>query len=299
MPNGNSVNGSAPCPWEFRVAAGDLTRPSWADPVDVCFVIQPFDKGLYDDRYDDVYAKAIEDAGLRPYRVDRDPAASVPIDRIASQIRDAAVCFADISEDNPNVWFELGLVIASNKEVVLVCSAKRTKFPFDVQHRHIIRYETESPRNFEDLRADIAERLRAARKIVRGREMIEDLSPVKATAGLSAHEQVMLVVIAQRMDSPEGRVPYYSVRQDMQASGFNDIALALSARSLSKRRYVETSMDSDRNGETYALYTVTELGFDWLEHNQDKLELRRPDVLPSEPRSPTVFGDTELDDLPF
>ena len=36
-----------------------------------CFVIQPFDQGPFDKRYDDVFAPAICDAGLEPYRVDR------------------------------------------------------------------------------------------------------------------------------------------------------------------------------------------------------------------------------------
>jgi hypothetical protein len=38
-----------------------------------CFVIQPFDSGKYDKRYADVYRPAIVDAGLEPYRVDKDP----------------------------------------------------------------------------------------------------------------------------------------------------------------------------------------------------------------------------------
>jgi hypothetical protein len=280
----------------------DEDGPTWMRDVspEVCFVIQPFDKGPYDDRYEDVYKEAIEAAGLRPYRVDRDPSATIPIDRIASQIRDAVVCFADISEDNPNVWFELGLAIASRKEVVLACSGKRARFPFDIQHRHVIKYETESPRDFEALRSEITERLRAARKLYLSQETIEDLSPVKSTAGLSAHEQVMLVVIAQRMDSPDSTVTSYFVRQDMQSAGFNDIAMALSARSLRRRDFVATTTDSDQNGEPYAVYRVTDVGFDWLEQNQDKLELRRPSAGESDSQlGPGIDTDTDIDDLPF
>jgi hypothetical protein len=35
-----------------------------------CFVIQPFDLGKYDEHYRDIFAPAITDAELRPYRVD-------------------------------------------------------------------------------------------------------------------------------------------------------------------------------------------------------------------------------------
>ena len=73
-----------------------------------CFVIQPFDSGKFDKRYDDVYAPAIVDAGIEPYRVDKDPGVDVPIDAIEQGIRDSLVCLADITTDNPNVWYELG-----------------------------------------------------------------------------------------------------------------------------------------------------------------------------------------------
>ena len=72
-----------------------------------CFMIQPFDGGQrYDKRYEDVFEPAIRDAGLEPYRVDRDPSVSVPIENIERDIKTSAVCLAEISTDNPNVWFE-------------------------------------------------------------------------------------------------------------------------------------------------------------------------------------------------
>jgi hypothetical protein len=74
----------------------------------ICFVIQPFDGGPFDKRYEDIFVPAIEAAGLEPYRVDRDPAAMIPIDDIQVGIRKADACLADISSPNPNVWFGLG-----------------------------------------------------------------------------------------------------------------------------------------------------------------------------------------------
>ncbi len=83
-----------------------------------CFVIQPFDDGgKFDKRYKDVFDPAIREAGLEPYRVDNDPAVSVPIDNIQDGIRRASACLADITENNPNVWFELGYALSSDKEI--------------------------------------------------------------------------------------------------------------------------------------------------------------------------------------
>jgi hypothetical protein len=90
-----------------------------------CFVIQPFDAGPFDKRFDDVCAPAVRAAGLEPYRVDRDPATRIPIDDIESGVRNSQLCLADITIDNPNVWFERGFAIAVPREVVLVCADQR------------------------------------------------------------------------------------------------------------------------------------------------------------------------------
>src|SRR5438270_78974 len=116
-----------------------------------CFVIQPFDKGPFDKRYHDVFVPAIRTAGLEPYRVDLDPAVSIPIDEIERKINDADCCLADISIDNPNVWYEVGFAKACGKEIVLVCESRTTSFPFDVRHRNILTYTTHSPSDFTKL----------------------------------------------------------------------------------------------------------------------------------------------------
>lgn len=110
-----------------------------------CFVIQPFDGGKFDKRFDDVFAPAITAAGLEPYRVDRDPSVIVPITEIHHGIATASACLADITTDNPNVWFELGVAVASQRMAVVVCAKDRpSRPPFDVQHLNIINYDTDS-----------------------------------------------------------------------------------------------------------------------------------------------------------
>lgn len=131
--------------------------------MSLCFVIQPFDNGCFDKRYEDVFAPAIQAAGFEPYRVDRDPAAAIPIENIEEGIRRADACLADISTNNPNVWFELGFAIAVSKPVILVCEHQPDRrFPFDVQHRSIILYKTESARDFDSLKTRIIQRIKAA-----------------------------------------------------------------------------------------------------------------------------------------
>lgn len=52
-----------------------------------CFVMQPFDGGTFDKRYEDIFAPAIIKAGLEPYRVDRDPESIIPIQDIENGIK--------------------------------------------------------------------------------------------------------------------------------------------------------------------------------------------------------------------
>src|SRR4051812_15190669 len=99
-----------------------------------CCVFQPFDKGPFDRRFGDTLAPAITEAGLEPYRVDKDPSSTIPIDTLHDEIRSATVCLADISNQNPNVMYELGFAIASGRDVVLLSVVGAPKFPFDIQH---------------------------------------------------------------------------------------------------------------------------------------------------------------------
>lgn len=129
-------------------ARRDAEKPvCYLTDMPVCFVIQPFDSGKFDKRFDDVYKPAIEAAGLEAYRVDRDPGVEVPIDGIEDGIRTATICLADITTDNPNVWYELGFAYDAGRPVVMVCSKERPdkRYPFDIQHRTIIPYGADSP----------------------------------------------------------------------------------------------------------------------------------------------------------
>lgn len=118
---------------------------------DLCFVIQPFDEGKFDKRYKDVIQPVVKRAGLECYRVDEDPTVLVPIDYIEKKIKDSCLCIADITEDNPNIWFEVGYAMACKKTIILTCSDERkSKYPFDIQHHRILKYKTESLTDYEN-----------------------------------------------------------------------------------------------------------------------------------------------------
>ena len=254
-----------------------------------CFVIQPFDHGKFDKRYDDVLAPAIKNAELEPYRVDRGHSVSIPIDEIQKGIEASRACLADISTDNPNVWFELGYAIATRREVVLICSNERTsRFPFDVQHRNIIQYSTDSSRDFTELGQSITSRLRALLTKEMQIEEISRMSSVATVEGLEQHEIATLVAVAQQIDGPSGGVTNPLIRQDLEKAGFTQIACTLGLKRLldMKMLYYDEEGDYDN---PYIVYRLTSNGMQWLLNNQNKLKLKR------EP-PPSHHTDT---DLPF
>jgi hypothetical protein len=240
-----------------------------------CFVIQPFDKGPFDKRYNDVLAPAVREAELEPYRVDYDPHVSIPIEDIEKGIRNAAACLVDISVDNPNVWFELGYAIAAGKDLCLICSEQQKPFPFDVQHRKIIRYKVESSSDFSKLGTDITERLKAILKEQKTLQATAAISPTTQTEGLLPHEMAALVAIMKNRYLGENGVSIWSISQDMVAAGFTDIATSFAIENLVRKELVVTEVVTDVTAEPYTEVSLTNKGLDWLMANQDKIILRQ------------------------
>jgi len=258
--------------------------------MSTCFVIQPFDKGNYDKRFKDVFEPGILKAGLTPYRVDNDPSVRVPIEDIERGIRESAIVFAEITEDNPNVWYELGYAFACGKDVVMVCAEdKRGKFPFDIQHRLIITYKTGSKSDFELLEEGITTKIKA---LVQTSKQVMTLSvtPVVETEGLKSHEIAILIILMENQITAEDVVSMHYLKDLMNKAGYTDLATSVGSRTLLKKKLIATQRASDWHGENeFTEVFLTEAGERWVLDNQDQLQFRKEDKVSSEP----------VDDLPF
>jgi hypothetical protein len=264
-----------------------------------CFVMQPFDGGMYDSLYEQVFAPAIRDAKLVPYRVDNDPSASIPIETIEQEIAKSLACFAEISENNPNVWFELGYAIACDKPLCLVSSDARAKFPFDVQHRKIIRYPAHSlPKDYEALKKAITERLVAVVEKQESRlqnaESASALAVVPQTEGLAPHELLAMTLIFEDHYS-DGTSPW-NLSEKMNKSGFKKVVSNLAATGLINKGFVETRHVENRDGDWDAFF-VTDKGTGWLLANQGKLNLKLRTAAAADDFA--ASAEISDDDIPF
>ncbi len=241
--------------------------------MEKCFVIQPFDNGEFDKRFDEVIDPAISELDLEAYRVDRDPKTKILYQDIQDGIKNSLLSLADISTDNPNVWFELGYALARGKEVVMICVETRDKFPFDIQHRHIIRYKTGSPSDFNELKNQIIERIKASIARIDRSRTIEDISIAKVTEEFSPHEITTLAIIIAESLDPEGPSGY-QIANEMEKAGFNKVATILSLKSLKIKGFIREQDEVDFNGNNYIVYQLSEKGEAWALQNQNKLNLK-------------------------
>jgi hypothetical protein len=239
-------------------------------------VIQPFDNGKFDKRFIDIFLPAIKKAGLEPYRVDRDPSVSIPINSIEKELSNSVVCLAEITTNNPNVWFELGMAIAMGKKVALVCSNEREpKFPFDIQHHSVICYETDSSSDFKKLRTRITEKLIAYARTKYNISTYSAISPINESIGLTEHEIAALTILAENLDNDDDYISIDLIKQEMQYIGYTKIATRLALSRLAKNKMINYSKLKEEGGKPFIAYHITDKGMDWLLDNQDKLLLRQ------------------------
>lgn len=259
-----------------------------------CFVMQPFDGGAFDKRYESIFEPAIAAANLDAYRVDRDPGTSIPIDDIERGIREADICLAEITLDNPNVWFELGYAIACKKEVVLVCSEERTtKFPFDIQHRTILRYSTESPQDYRKLEVAITRKIEAYLRKAETMAAVSEVSPVAKIEGLDHHEIVCLAAIAANIDHPHDTVSSYVIKNDMEKGGSTKVAASIAMASLLNKDMLDMqSIKGNYDEPDFTGYSLNPAGWQWILSNKDQFHLRQT------PPNSKKGGEFD-DDIPF
>jgi hypothetical protein len=128
----------------------EVQRHGTMNPFE-CFVIMPFgakqfpdaSNRLYD--FDKVYRviiqRAIRESDMTPVRADERVSSAIVHSEMFRDLRDRGVVLADLSLDNPNVFYELGIRhVMSRSGTVLICR-KGSVLPFDVKLSRVIFYD--------------------------------------------------------------------------------------------------------------------------------------------------------------
>ncbi|MBC8489993.1 MAG: hypothetical protein H8D45_28585 [Bacteroidetes bacterium] len=105
----------------------------------LCFIIMPFTDKL-NPIYESIIKPVIKDLKLECLRADEIFTSKPIIEDIWDSIKKARFLIADLTDRNPNVFYELGLAHALNKDVILL-TQDIDDVPFDLRHFRIIVYQ--------------------------------------------------------------------------------------------------------------------------------------------------------------
>lgn len=112
-----------------------------------CFIAMKFSNHPLVNCYG-IICRVVEEKGYIPIRVDQASFSGSIIDAIWGAIRGSEIVIADITDGNPNVFYEVGISHALGKQTVLTIFDKYGRvpsdIPFDIKVLRILPYETES-----------------------------------------------------------------------------------------------------------------------------------------------------------
>jgi hypothetical protein len=107
------------------------------------FVVMPFgtkDEIDFNAVFRDLVKPALESAGFEVFRADEEMRAGNIRTDMFQELLLADLVVADLSIDNPNVWYELGVRHALRKRGVVQITSRRDQTPFDVLTERSVRY---------------------------------------------------------------------------------------------------------------------------------------------------------------
>ena len=116
-----------------------------------CFVVMPYDVKPFPDGsgrtydFEKVYRvmiqRAVREAGMAPIRSDERMSSALIHSEMFRDLRDRKVVLADLSLDNPNVFYELGVRHVMNAGGTVLICRKGSTLPFDVKLSRVIFYD--------------------------------------------------------------------------------------------------------------------------------------------------------------
>ena len=128
------------------------------------FVAMPYgekDSVNFNRVYVDYIKPALEGAGFEVFRADEEKRAGSIYEDMFQELLLADLVVADLSIDNPNVWYELGVRHALRPRGVLQIQCARDYLPFDVYGQRTLRYHVKDglpdPEHLEKDRQALAE----------------------------------------------------------------------------------------------------------------------------------------------
>lgn len=266
-----------------------------------CFVIQRFDNGAYDKRYRETFAPAIEKGGARPVRADEVLGTRPVVAKIEEGLRSADVAFAEISEDNPNVFLELGFSLALDVPTVIVCDrARRPRLPFDIAHRPVQFYSTDALSDYEKIAREVETAIRAALLETRKNPAKPAVVSEKGLNVDDVKGACLIALLDQSLRSPVGS-SLWEIQKEVSSIGISERMVALAIISLVDDKLVNKIELSGEDDQPYNSYALSGAGTNYLLRSYSTLMQQERERLKQPQRKAARGGflDDLNDDVPF
>src|SRR6187399_1948531 len=106
------------------------------------FMVMPFSNTVAKDAYNLSIKKICERHYLEIRRADDIFSTNPVYEDIVKEIKDASIVIVDITDNNPNVFYELGMAhTLKRNQTIIITQGEFNKTPFDIAHFRIIKYE--------------------------------------------------------------------------------------------------------------------------------------------------------------
>lgn len=140
-----------------RVRQGAAPQVAAEPRAPQCFVLMPFREQLAP-VFEDHIQTVVRRVGLSLIRADRIFSNRPIMDDVLDSVHRARIVIADLTDNNPNVFYETGICHALGKEVILI--TQDSEVPFDVRHIRHIKYQF-TPRGMRDFETRLESTIRA------------------------------------------------------------------------------------------------------------------------------------------
>ena len=130
------------------------------------FVLMPFAE-KYQEIYDDIIRPLAKEIGLKSLRADEIFGSNAIMEDILKAIAKSKIVIADVTNRNPNVFYELG-ISHTVKDNVIIITQSMDDVPFDLKHLRCINY-SQTLRGSQELKSQL-------RQTIEGILQIDSLS---------------------------------------------------------------------------------------------------------------------------
>lgn len=127
----------------------------------ICFVMMPF-AGEFRDIYEHGIKPAVTEAGLVSLRVDELSGVFNITRKIIESIYQAEILIVDLTNWNPNVFYELGIAHSLAKNVIMI-TQERERVPFDISTYRVLTYKP-TPAGIKEFRNKLIDSIMQALK---------------------------------------------------------------------------------------------------------------------------------------